>query len=218
MYAVIETGGKQYRVELGSEIEVPKLDVAAGGTIELDRVLLVADGDAPEIGRPLVEGALVTASVVRQDRGEKIVVFKYRPKARHRSKQGHRQDFTLLRIADIRVGDRSAASAAEAERADLARAQQAAAEEARRQALADQALAERLAREADSESGTDAGSQVRTRGTRVTKGAADEVAARSARTPRLGGARRTSRSPASRTQAPPPETPEQTPPARPEGE
>ena len=101
MYAVIETGGKQYRVELGTEIEVDRLDVEPGQTIELDRVLLVADGDATAIGRPLVEGARRARACVRQDRGDKIVVFKYRPKARSRVKKGHRADLTVLRVADI---------------------------------------------------------------------------------------------------------------------
>ena len=90
MYAVIETGGKQYRVELGNEIEVERLDVEAGNTIELERVLLVADGEDTTIGRPVVEGAIVSADVLRQDRGEKLIVFKYKPKARTRVKKGHR--------------------------------------------------------------------------------------------------------------------------------
>ena len=144
MYAVIETGGKQYRVELGSEIEVERLDIEAGATIQLDRVLLVADGDETAIGRPLVDGAQVSASVVRQDRGEKIVVFKYKPKARRRVKKGHRQDLTVLRIADIALGDRSAAQEARAQAAEADAERQAAAEEAARRAEADRALAARL--------------------------------------------------------------------------
>src|SRR5687768_8043635 len=83
MYAVIETGGKQYRVELGSEFAVERLEGTPGDTIKFDRVLLVADGDKASIGTPVVDDALVTASLVRQDRGEKVIVFKYRPKARH---------------------------------------------------------------------------------------------------------------------------------------
>ena len=145
MYAVIETGGKQYRVELGSEIEVDRMDVEPGQTIDLDRVLLVADGEESAIGAPLVDGATVSASVVRQSRGEKLVVFKYKPKARSRVKNGARADLTLLRIADIAWGDRSAAregAAADAERKAAAeRAARAAAEKA----AADEALAARLA-------------------------------------------------------------------------
>jgi large subunit ribosomal protein L21 len=145
MYAVIETGGKQYRVEVGSQIEVEYLDAEPGQTLDLERVLLVADGDATAIGRPLVEGARVSAEVVRQDRGDKIVVFKYRPKARSRVKHGHRQEQTVLRVADIVHGDRSAASLAEAARTERARLEAAAAEGAARQAAADRALADKLA-------------------------------------------------------------------------
>ncbi len=145
MYAVIETGGKQYRVEVGSEIEVEYLDAEPGQTLELDRVLLVADGDATAIGRPLVDEAHVSASVVRQDRGDKIVVFKYRPKARSRVKNGHRQELTVLRVADIVHGSRSALKLAEAAKTERERLEAAAAEEAAERAAADKALAEKLA-------------------------------------------------------------------------
>jgi large subunit ribosomal protein L21 len=145
MYAVIETGGKQYRVELGSEIEVDRLDVEPGQNIDIARVLLVADGDRAAIGQPLVQGATVSASVVRQSRGDKIVVFKYKPKARTRVKQGHRAELTVLRIADIAWDGRSAAK--EQAKVDAAEAKSAAAAEkaAQEQAAADQALAEKLA-------------------------------------------------------------------------
>src|SRR6187397_978736 len=99
MYAVIETGGKQYRVELGSEIEVDRLEVEPGQSIDIASVLLVADGDQTAIGRPVVEGATVSVSVVRQMRGEKSVVFKYKPKARTRVKNFHRAELTVLLIA-----------------------------------------------------------------------------------------------------------------------
>ena len=145
MYAVIETGGKQYRVEVGSEIEVEYLDAEPGQTLELDRVLLVADGDATAIGRPLVDEAHVSASVVRQDRGDKVVVFKYRPKARSRVKHGHRQELTVLRVADIVHGSRSALRLAEAAKTERERLEAAAAEEAAERAAADKALAEKLA-------------------------------------------------------------------------
>src|SRR3954452_22092960 len=91
MYAVIETGGKQYRVEVGTELEVELLDAEAGSNITLERVLLVADGDEAAIGRPVVADAAVEAQVVRRDRGDKVISFKYRPKARRRVKHGHRQ-------------------------------------------------------------------------------------------------------------------------------
>ena len=114
MYAVIETGGKQYRVEVGTELEVELLDVEPGKTITIDRVLLVADGDESTIGRPLVADASVSAEVVNQTRGPKLISFKYRPKARSRVKKGHRQELTVLRIADITLGGKSAAKDAQA--------------------------------------------------------------------------------------------------------
>jgi len=145
MYAVIETGGKQYRVELGNEIEVDRLDVDPGQTIEIDRVLLVADGDEAAIGKPVVDGARVSANVVRQDRGETLIVFKYRPKARSRVKNGHRAELTVLRIADIAWGGRSAAQEGLAAAAEKARAAEAARTAAAEKAAADQALAAKLA-------------------------------------------------------------------------
>jgi large subunit ribosomal protein L21 len=152
MYAVIETGGKQYRVEVGTVLEVEYLDTEPGGSITLDRVLLVADGDETAIGRPLVEGASVSAEVVRQARGDKVIVFKYRPKARRRVKKGHRQELTVLRVSDISFGGRSAASeeakAGEAKKTERQRLEEAAA----KQAAADAELAAKLAaREAKSE-------------------------------------------------------------------
>ena len=145
MYAVIETGGKQYRVEVGTELEVELLDVEPGNTITLDRVLLVADGDDASIGQPLVANAAVSAEVLRQARGDKVIAFKYRPKARRRVKRGHRQDLTVLRISDITLGAKSAAKtvkkASEDAKSERARLEEAAAE----QAAADAELAAKLA-------------------------------------------------------------------------
>lgn len=149
MYAVIETGGKQYRVELGNEFSVERLEGTPGDTIKFDRVLLVADGDKASIGTPVVEDALVTASLVRHDRGEKIIVFKYRPKARHRAKNGHRQEQTIVRIADITLGGRSAASEAEVEHKEASKAKAKAAADAEKKAAADQALAAKLEKDAE---------------------------------------------------------------------
>ena len=149
MYAVIETGGKQYRVELGSELAVERLDAIPGATINLDRVLLVADGTDAQIGTPTVADAMVTADVLRQDRGEKVIVFKYRPKARHRAKKGHRQEQTVLRIADIRFNGRSAAEEAGTKQAEQAGTRKQAKAEAERKAAADQALAAKLEAHAD---------------------------------------------------------------------
>lgn len=147
MYAVIETGGKQYRVEVGTELEVELLDGAAGDSIKLERILLVADGDTAAIGRPIVEGASVAAEVVRRDRGEKLISFKYRPKARRRVKKGHRQELTILRIRDIVLNGKSAAD--EKAEADKVRQTERAELEAtaRKQAAADAALAAKLAAE-----------------------------------------------------------------------
>jgi large subunit ribosomal protein L21 len=145
MYAVIETGGKQYRVEVGTELEVELIDANPGDSVNVERVLLVADGDTAAIGRPVVANASVAAEIVRRDRGEKLISFKYRPKARRRVKKGHRQELTVLRISDIVFGGKSAA----AERAEVeeARAAERAKleETARKQAAADAELAAKLA-------------------------------------------------------------------------
>jgi large subunit ribosomal protein L21 len=143
MYAVIETGGKQYRVEVGTELEVELLDVEPGQTITLDRVLLVADGAEAAVGTPTVAGAAVDAHVVGATRGDKVIAFKYRPKARRRVKKGHRQELTVLRIADIRFGGKSAAETdakAPSKADEKKRIQEAAA----RQAAEDTALAAKL--------------------------------------------------------------------------
>jgi large subunit ribosomal protein L21 len=145
MYAIIETGGKQYRVELGTELEVERLSGDPGSEIVLDQVLLVADGENASVGRPLVAGAEVRASVVRQDRGDKIVVFKYKSKTRHRVKRGHRQELTVLRIADILHDGRSAAKAAVAEAKEGEAEREKAAREAASQAARDVAVAAELA-------------------------------------------------------------------------
>jgi len=101
MYAVVETGGKQYRALPGQSIDVEKLPVAVGEQITLDRVLLVADGDQIIVGQPLVTGATVRATVVLQDKQRKVIFFHYVPKKRQRKKRGHRQPFTRLRIESV---------------------------------------------------------------------------------------------------------------------
>ncbi len=145
MYAVIETGGKQYRVEVGTELEVELLDAEPGSQITLDRVLLVVDAEQASIGRPVVPGAAVSATVLRRDRADKVILFKYKPKARTRVKKGHRQEQTVLRIADIQLNGHSAA-------ADVAKTQATEATEhekqvaaAAKKAAADAALAAKLA-------------------------------------------------------------------------
>jgi len=101
MYAVVETGGKQYRALPGQSIDVEKLPVAVGEQITLDRVLLVADGDQITVGQPLVTGATVRATVVLQDKQRKVIFFHYVPKKNQRKKRGHRQPFTRLRIESV---------------------------------------------------------------------------------------------------------------------
>ncbi len=101
MYAVIETGGKQYRVQEGDVIFVEKLDVEAGETVEFDKVLVVANDNGLNIGEPVVEGAKVEASVVEQGKGKKVIVFKYKAKKNYKKKQGHRQPYTKVKIEKI---------------------------------------------------------------------------------------------------------------------
>jgi len=104
VYAIIQTGGHQYRVAVGDQLDVEKLPVEPGTEITLDQVLLVSDdNNQVTVGTPTVLGALVRAQVVDQHRGEKIVVFKYKPKKRYRRKMGHRQDLTRLAIQAITV-------------------------------------------------------------------------------------------------------------------
>ena len=100
-FAVIKTGGKQYTVEPGKKLKVAKLEGDAGAAVVFDQVLLVSDGEKTTVGLPIVAGAKVEASVLRQARTKKIIVFNYRPKARHRKKQGHRQHFTEVEITKI---------------------------------------------------------------------------------------------------------------------
>ncbi|MGQ9584017.1 MAG: 50S ribosomal protein L21 [Anaerolineae bacterium] len=100
-YAVIETGGKQYRVQEGQVLKVERLPQETGEALELDRVLLVSKEGDVRIGRPLVEGARVRATVVGEGKNRKRLTMKYRPKQRYRRKLGHRQPYTLLRIEEI---------------------------------------------------------------------------------------------------------------------
>ncbi len=101
MYAVIETGGKQYRVNQGDVIKVEKLTVDVGQKVDFDRVLLVGEGSDVKVGNPLVDGASVSGTVVEQDRHRKIVVFKMKRRKGYRRKQGHRQDYTGVLIDKI---------------------------------------------------------------------------------------------------------------------
>ena len=101
MQAVIVTGGKQYKVSEGDIIYIEKLNVEAGEAITFDQVLAVLDGEASKIGTPVVDGASVSGKVVKNGKGKKITVFKYRPKKDSKSKQGHRQPYTKVQIEKI---------------------------------------------------------------------------------------------------------------------
>ena len=101
MFAVIQTGGKQYKVHPGEVVEVELLPFAPDEGVDLDQVLLVATDTETLVGAPLVMGAVVKATVERQGRGKKIIVFKYKSKKRYRRKTGHRQNYTYLRIDDV---------------------------------------------------------------------------------------------------------------------
>jgi large subunit ribosomal protein L21 len=101
MYAVIVTGGKQYRVSQGDKVRVEKLDAAEGDSIELDHVLMVVDGDDIKIGAPVLEGGKVTAEVKAQGRGDKVNIIKFRRRKHHMKRQGHRQAYTELEITGI---------------------------------------------------------------------------------------------------------------------
>lgn len=104
MYAVIQTGGKQYRVSEGDTLKVEKLVAEAGAAVELDRVLMVADGDAVKIGTPYLTGGKVTATVKAHGRADKVHIIKFRRRKHHLKRQGHRQWFTEIQITGISAG------------------------------------------------------------------------------------------------------------------
>lgn len=104
MYAVIETGGKQYRVSEGDRLKIEKLPVAPGETVTIDRVLAVGGEEGLVVGTPVVEGAKVLLKAVHHGRGKKIIVFKYKPKKNYRRKKGHRQPFTEVIVERIETG------------------------------------------------------------------------------------------------------------------
>jgi large subunit ribosomal protein L21 len=103
VYAIIESGGKQRRVTPGALVALERIDGEAGSQVELSKVLLVADGDQVKLGNPYLQGASVVSEIVRQGRGPKITVFKFKRRKRYRRTQGHRQALTMVRIKEIRV-------------------------------------------------------------------------------------------------------------------
>ncbi|NMC83660.1 MAG: 50S ribosomal protein L21 [Anaerolineaceae bacterium] len=102
-YAIVESGGKQYKAVEGSTIEVDLLDVEAGASVELDQVLLLVEDEKVSVGTPVVKGTKVTTTVVDHVKGPKVTIFKYSPKKRIRVKTGHRQQYTQLKIESIKV-------------------------------------------------------------------------------------------------------------------
>jgi large subunit ribosomal protein L21 len=103
MFAIVETGGKQFRVQEGLTVNVSKLDAEAGAEISLDKVLMAGEGEELKIGAPYVEGAQVTCEVVEHGRDKKIIVFKKKKRKDYRKKQGHRQDFTTIKVTAIQA-------------------------------------------------------------------------------------------------------------------
>jgi large subunit ribosomal protein L21 len=101
MYAVVNTGGKQYKVQKGETLRIEKIPGEVGSQVTFDKVLMVADGENVRVGQPLLEKAAVLASIVEQDKAKKIIVFKYKRRKRYRRKQGHRQPYTAIRIDGI---------------------------------------------------------------------------------------------------------------------
>ena len=103
MYAIVQTGGKQYKVKSGDTVRVERLDGDVGSKVTLDQILAAGEGDGLKYGAPFVSGATVTAKIVEQHRTRKVVVFKYKRRKGYRVKRGHRQHYTALRIEDIKV-------------------------------------------------------------------------------------------------------------------
>jgi large subunit ribosomal protein L21 len=105
VYAVLVTGGKQYKAQIGQVLTIEKLEVPTGEEVRFDQVLLINDDQQVTVGTPVIGGASVTGKVVRHDRGPKIIVFKYKPKVRYRRKTGHRQEQTHVLVQSIRASD-----------------------------------------------------------------------------------------------------------------
>ncbi len=152
MYAVVETGGKQYRVAVGDKLMVEKLDVEEGANIELDRVLMVCNDGDVEVGTPVLDGTAVAAKVLKQGRGEKIKVFKFKRRKKYRKTQGHRQAFTQLEILSIggaTLAAEGSTSAAEGSKPAAKKAKAEAKPAAEKKAAPKKAAAKKAATEGD---------------------------------------------------------------------
>jgi len=101
MYAVVSTGGKQYKVEQGDILRIEKISGQVGTPVSFDKVLMISDGEQVRVGTPLLDGVSVSGQIVEQDKARKVLVFKYKRRKRYRRKQGHRQPFTAVRIETI---------------------------------------------------------------------------------------------------------------------
>lgn len=128
MFAVIKSGGRQYKVSVGEKLEVNRLPIEAGQQVEFEEVLLISDADNSMVGAPFVENAKVVATVDAQARGKKVIIFKYKSKKRVRHRRGHRQEITLLTIDDILANGKSliTGEAPKAEKAPAAKSESAA--------------------------------------------------------------------------------------------
>lgn len=123
MYAVIETGGKQYRVQEGDVVTIEKLNVEAGDKVTFDKVLVLAEEGGLKVGAPYVEGAAVTGEVVENGKGKKVIIFKYKAKKDYRKKQGHRQPYTMVKIESLGGAAQVAAPVKEEAPAEEAKAE-----------------------------------------------------------------------------------------------
>ncbi len=120
MYAVIKTGGKQYRVTPGERLKVEKLEGDVGSSVTIDKVLMLADGENVTIGSPLIEGASVEATVLSHGRGDKVMIFKFRRRKHYRKTQGHRQSYTEIQIGEFGASSTKKAKPAKAAKAAAA--------------------------------------------------------------------------------------------------
>jgi large subunit ribosomal protein L21 len=120
MYAVIKTGGKQYKVAAGEKLKIEKLVGDVGSKVVIDKVLMINDGENTTIGAPLLAGATVSATVLSHGRGDKVMIFKFRRRKHYRKTQGHRQSFTEIQIGEILAAGASAAKPAKAKAAKAA--------------------------------------------------------------------------------------------------
>lgn len=123
MFAIIETGGKQYKVEKGLTLDVELLEEKEGASINFDKVFLISDEKETKVGTPNVNGATVSAKVIAHKRGEKIIVFKMKAKKRYQKTQGHRQELTTIEITDIKAGSAATEKAPKVEKAETEKAE-----------------------------------------------------------------------------------------------